>query len=202
MSTEETTTQTEASAVTANEPKEQDEKHVDSDQTVGKDASVTLPLNQVFEMVKNERRRLTIDYLRQHPGRISLGELAEEIAAIENDKSIKAISSKERKRVYVGLYQCHLPKMDDLDVVEFNKDRGWIELGPNAERLYPYVDSDDSQPDIGFPRVYLSLCGVAALILTLSAAGGIVTDVVSLVVTTGLIGVVATGALYQTYIES
>jgi len=34
---------------------------------------------------------------------VQLGHLAEHIAAIENDKPIKALDSQERKRVYVAL---------------------------------------------------------------------------------------------------
>ncbi|MFB6358651.1 MAG: hypothetical protein ABEJ96_06540, partial [Thiohalorhabdaceae bacterium] len=55
--------------------------------------------------------------------RAELGDLAEHIASIENDKPEVALSSTERKRVYVALYQCHLPKMDDIGVIDFDEDR-------------------------------------------------------------------------------
>jgi hypothetical protein len=137
----------------------------------GERAPVDLPLDQVFEMVKNERRRLAIDFLQEHEGDVTLGELAEHIAAIENDKPVKAISSKERKRVYVGLYQCHLPKMDDLDIIEFNQDRGLIRLGPNADRLFPYIDSEPEEQAVAWPSLYLGLAAVGGVLLVLSLAG-------------------------------
>lgn len=52
----------------------------------------------------NERRQHVLSYLLitdDEP--VQLGHLAEHIAAIENDKPIKALDSQERKRVYVAL---------------------------------------------------------------------------------------------------
>jgi len=43
------------------------------------------------------------------------------------DSAPEKLTSRERKRVYVGLYQCHLPKMDGVGVIEFDKNRGTIE---------------------------------------------------------------------------
>lgn len=175
----------------------------DSEPTGEDDGGIALPLDQVFEMVKNERRRLTIDYLKNNPGKTSLGELSEKIAAIENDKPIKAITSKERKRVYVGLYQCHLPKMDDLDVIKFNKDRGWIELGPNAERLYPYVNMDEEgDDDIAWHKLYFGLAAITGATLVLATASGVVTDFLLLAITTTLIGIVGSTSIYQLLSES
>jgi hypothetical protein len=60
-----------------------------------------LPLDQVFEILKNSRRRQTLHYLFENDGKATLSELAEHIAALENDVDIKAITSSQRKRVYV-----------------------------------------------------------------------------------------------------
>lgn len=107
-------------------------------------AGYELPLDEVFETLKNSRRRETLRYLRENGGETTLSDVAEHIAALENDTTVRAISSAQRKRVYVGLYQCHLPKMDDTDVIDFEQNRGTIELGPNAEQLYPYLEEPET----------------------------------------------------------
>ena len=122
-----------------------DSRTEDSDEGSGQVAD--LELDQVFEILKNQRRRVVLRYLNEHDGPIDLGELAEHVAAVENDVSVSAISSDQRKRVYVGLYQCHLPKMDDMDIVSFNKNRGRISLGPNADRLNPYLQPPSDERD-------------------------------------------------------
>jgi len=99
-----------------------------------------LPLDVVFDMLKNERRRKVLEYIRTEEGPFTLSELAEHIAALENDKDVAALNSTERKRVYVGLYQCHFPRMADAGVIEFDRNRGTLRIGDNAEQLFPYLD--------------------------------------------------------------
>lgn len=94
-----------------------------------------LPLDVVFEILKNRRRRLALCYLHEHPGPVDIDDLSVYIAAVENDKPEREITAKERKRVYVGLYQWHLQKMADVGVIETDRKLN-VELGPNAEEVY------------------------------------------------------------------
>jgi hypothetical protein len=118
----------------------------------------------VFEILKNERRRTVLNYLAEHEEPVSLGDLAEFVAANENDTPIEQISSRERKCAYVGLYQCHLPKMDNMDIIEFNQNRGLVETGQNTDQLKQYMDWSDS-PARPWPLYYgtVSIAGIAAL---------------------------------------
>ncbi|WP_254768542.1 DUF7344 domain-containing protein [Salinilacihabitans rarus] len=101
----------------------------------------------IFELLKNRRRREVLEYLLEAEGTVTLGELAEQIAAWENDTSVSALSSDQRKRVYVALYQTHLPKMDDAGIVDYDQDRGLIELSDNADLLLMYLDTDAHRRD-------------------------------------------------------
>ncbi|PSP91446.1 hypothetical protein BRC87_02895 [Halobacteriales archaeon QS_4_66_20] len=125
-----------------------------------------LGLDQLFEVLQNQRRRCVLKYLREHEEATTLSDLSEQIAAWENDKEVRRISSSERKRVYVALYQCHLPKMDDMGVVEFEKARGTIEPGEHIERCYEYLDVPESGSDLQWPRYYAALAaGTLAMLL-------------------------------------
>ena len=99
-------------------------------------------LDVIFDILKNQRRRHVLRYLREHET-TTLSDLAEHVAALENDKDVRELTSSERKRVYVGLYQCHLPRMSDAGVIEFDSDRGRIELRDTADQLDEYLDVDD-----------------------------------------------------------
>lgn len=113
---------------------------LDEDASTDEAVREALPLDVTFEILKNRRRRLVLEYIRDMEESTTIGELAEHIAAIENDTTVQQLNAQQRKRVYIGLYQCHLPKMDDAGVVEFNQDRGLIALGANVEPLYEYLD--------------------------------------------------------------
>lgn len=128
-----------------------------------------LSLDEVFELLKNSRRRHTLRHLREND-RIELGELAEHVAAIENDTSPQGVTSDQRKRAYVGLYQCHLPKMDEMGAIDFDRDRGVIERGPNADQLERFLDPR-SEVD-RWPLYYLGAAG-GGLVAILAALVGV-----------------------------
>jgi hypothetical protein len=96
----------------------------------------TVTKSEVFDVLKNERRRAVIQFLDDRGGSGTLSEVAELIAAEENDTTVERLTSSERKRVRIALYQCHLPRMHKMGVVDFDKHRGTIALrDPAAEVL-------------------------------------------------------------------
>lgn len=99
-----------------------------------------LPQDVVFGLLSAERRRRLLVFLDEIDGETTLNEAAEVIAAEENDVAVSELTSDQRKRVYVGLYQSHLPKLADAAVIEYDRDRGTIALNEAvAERLFPHL---------------------------------------------------------------
>lgn len=159
-----------------------------SDSGESTDQPEPLSLDIVYDILKNERRRRVLRYLDESGGTATLSDLAVHLAAIENDKEEKLVSSKERKRLYVGLYQCHLPRMDSSGVVDFDSDRGTIETTAQFPELFEYLDVDEEADDDQFfwPGVYLGASGVATVILTTGALdvapGGVAQSLTALAV--------------------
>lgn len=128
--------------------------------------------DEVFEMLQNERRRRILRYLLDADDVMTIGELAERIAAVENDTTVAALNSTQRKRVYVALYQTHLPKMDDVGVIDYDRDRGRVRIADNADLLTFYLDERSDGGDDWYRRyLTLSVLG-AALVVVGYALGG------------------------------
>lgn len=123
----------------------------------------SVSLDVVFDILSNSRRRLVLSRLREVGGESTTSDLAEYIAAIENDKPQEELTSQERKRVYVGIYQTHLPKMDDADVVDVD-DRGAVTLGRNADAVYQFLETSDGD-DSPWPRYYAAHTGLSGVAL-------------------------------------
>ena len=161
-----------------------------------KDVPTSLSLDIVFDMLKNERRRRVLHYLKTNEGPFTLGELAEHIAALENDKSVQALSSGERKRVYVGLYQCPLPRMDDAGVIEFDRNRGSVELGPNADQLDEFLDIETAEDAPDWPTYNLAISVIGGALFLgaefLSPVGW-----VSTVIVLAVLGAIVASAVLQ-----
>ena len=115
-----------------------------------------LSKDESFDLLSNHRRRYALYCLMQNEEELTLGELADMVAAWENGVDTDAVSYEERKRVYTSLQQVHLPRMDDLDVVEFDDSEGRVTRDDAAEHLEGYLEvvRDD---DIPWSVLYLGL---------------------------------------------
>lgn len=135
-----------------------------------------LPLDIIFGLLKNKRRRRVLRYLEEESENVDLGSLAEALAAEELDKPVGALRSDERKRVYISLYQCHLPKLDDAGVIEFESDRGTIRRTERTADLLYYLqrvnlsnESDDSS-ESSWPHRYVGISFGGGVIYLLQAS--------------------------------
>ena len=156
----------------ARDPRDMKETYADKTDLSSADQRVaaqseedSLSLDERFEILKNERRRLVLRLLKESDEPMKLTDLADEVTAIENETNVDAITSEQRKRVYVGLYQFHLPKMEKMDVIEYDQDRGDIALDKAGKQLYQEYSSDGNHEWTG-QRAYLAvaLVGVGSLI--------------------------------------
>lgn len=94
-----------------------------------------IPMDEMFEILKNERRRRVLTTLDRADEPVELGDLAEAIAAAENGTTPDRVDSTQRKRVYVALYQCHLPKMATIGVIDYDSRSGRVELTDDARSV-------------------------------------------------------------------
>ena len=158
-----------------------------------KDQSPQLSLNKQFELLMNQRRRWVISYLMETGDTSTTGELAEHVAALENGKVEGGeITSKERKAAYVGLYQCHLPKMNDYKVINFRKARGIIELQDPAYELEQYLYHEEAE---SWPFAYLGITVGGGVLYSVATIAGL-SDLASLALGATLFGLVVTATLH------
>lgn len=134
------------------------------DREVTKPPAANLSLDVVFNILRNRRRRLVLQSIEEEEGTTTLSDLAEHIGGIENDKPPAALNAQERKRVYVGLYQCHLPKMDDAGAIEFDKNRGTVDRGPMVDTYHTYLERE-VETRRQWAKYYGGLTGVSAAAL-------------------------------------
>ncbi|MEZ3117164.1 hypothetical protein RYH80_14710 [Halobaculum sp. MBLA0147] len=138
-------------------------------QPEGVQTDQTLDHDEVFTLLKNRRRRAVLSLLSDVP-ETTLSDLADEIAADENDTTPDRLSSSQRKRVYISLYQNHLPKLADAGVIEYDRNRGDIRRLPTADRLQRYLDRlEGESADSGVGTVHR----VGGAVAVVSIAGSL-----------------------------
>jgi hypothetical protein len=119
---------------------------------------------EVFDAVKNLRRRYVLYYLQRYGGRVELGELAEQVAAWENDTTVSEVSPSQRKSVYSALHQTHLPKLEAAGVLRYDAERSIVRASDTAAGLDMQLASDP-QTSLPWHQLYLALAGVSLLLL-------------------------------------
>jgi len=98
-----------------------------------------LELGEVMEILRARRRRVVLDALDRE-GEATFGDLVDYAA-----REIHGLgySTTERKRLYVALYQNHLPKLDDYGVVSFvGSEEGEVPTGED-DRIRKGATFDD-----------------------------------------------------------
>lgn len=131
----------------------------------GETANSGIDRGEIFEVLSNDRRRYVIEYLceQQRGRRIGFRELVDRVAVRENDTTIEQLDSSDRKCVYTALRQTHLPKLDSANVVDYDNQRGEVELADAADEVRVYMEYVPGD-DISWSQVYLMLSAVCGLL--------------------------------------
>lgn len=89
--------------------------------------SVPHTIHEVSKAINNPRRRKTIVIVDGVEEPIEVGTLAMLIAALETDSTIQEVTSRQRKRVYVSLYQNNLQSLQETGVIEYRERAGEVQ---------------------------------------------------------------------------
>lgn len=142
---------------------------VDADRSSGEESTQKdLSKDEIFDVLRNGRRRAAIVHLRRHDGEMSVSDVATCVAADEYDVAPENLSADQYKRVYTGLYQCHFPRVEALGIVEFDTDENTVRLTPRASALDPFLDDGETADR---PWIKLGVAIATALLVALGWAG-------------------------------
>ncbi len=107
--------------------------------TVGTDTGADdLDEGTIHDVLRNDRRRLVIESLRDGDGSADVGDLARSIAARETGDDPPP--TNKRQSVYVSLHQTHLPKLDSLGIVAYDPNGREVELQERVEEIEVYME--------------------------------------------------------------
>lgn len=129
-----------------------------------------LSRDEIFTALSNRRRRNVIAYLKQNGDDARVRDIAEQLAAWENDLEIVEVSYKQRKRVYTALHQSHLPKLASNGFIAYEPDRGLVSLTEGSKQLDVYLEVVPKN-EILWSEYYVGLAVVCGLLGGAAAIG-------------------------------
>ena len=124
-----------------------------------------LPAEQVYAILANERRRRALEQLESVGGVVTVHELSTLIAGHETGESPPP--KRSRESVYTSLVQTHLPKLEDLGVVAYDRGTQTIELSRHARDVSLYTEIV-AKGGITWSELYRAL-GIVSLTVLLAA---------------------------------
>jgi hypothetical protein len=131
------------------------------------DSEETLAEADIHDVLRNDRRRLVLERLSDGDERQTVSDLAEYIASVESGEDPPP--RNVRQSVYVSLHQTHLPKLDDLGIVEYDASAKAVIRAENADDVAVYMEVVPKNA-ISWAEYYFGL-GVFGLV---TAAGHVV----------------------------
>ncbi|MFP9193544.1 hypothetical protein ACLI4Q_18140 [Natrialbaceae archaeon A-CW1-1] len=124
-----------------------------------------------FHVLQTSRRRDVLRYLHQSGGAVDIRDLTDWVAAREHETTPEQLNSSQRQRVYISLYQTHLPKLDEYRIVRYDKDRGTVEPTERIEEFVEYLEPLSEEPDREWWRLYVLVTGISTILVSLSTVG-------------------------------
>lgn len=85
-------------------------------------------LDAVFRALADYRRRCVCHYLSQADGPIPVADLAELVAASMTEKTRAVLTSAEIEKTRAELVRMHIPKLEEVDVVDHDREEGTVAL--------------------------------------------------------------------------
>ncbi|WP_290810230.1 hypothetical protein [Halovivax sp.] len=123
-----------------------------------------LTKGEIFEVLRNQRRRYVLQYLKQDARPVELGDLAQQVAAWEYETTPKDVTPEQRKRVYTTLQQTHLPKMDKAGILDFDSDTGIVEATDRTRAITVYLEIVPGH-EFAWRELYLSLGAISCALV-------------------------------------
>lgn len=154
------------------------------------EADETMSRSEAFDLLSSHRRRYALHMAKRAEGPLELSDIAEQVAAWENDKDLKAVTSDERHRVYTSLQQTHLPAMDDAGVIEY--DNGTVTLTDGSRNVDIYLDVVPEN-SIPWGMYYLGLALFFGVLIVASVLG-VLPDIFPDIALGGMVVVVLLGS--------
>ncbi|WP_135828637.1 DUF7344 domain-containing protein [Halorussus halobius] len=100
-----------------------------------------LPTDRAFDLLGDATRRRTVAALRAADGAVALDDLVDDVVERVSDGTPGDVPSDRRERVAASLHHCHLPKLDDADVVAYDPTENRVAVTPDADELAPFLDA-------------------------------------------------------------
>jgi DNA-binding transcriptional ArsR family regulator len=136
----------------------------ESEVTGGPDEEGRIPRDDLFVVLKNDRRRATIRLLAEREEPVSLSDVATHVA----DSEAETGSGGSYRSTYVSLQQSHVPLLEEYGVVRYDRESKTLRKGPQLGPVVDYLSETGTgtgRSRVPAPELAVTVGGLAVLLL-------------------------------------
>lgn len=118
------------------------------------------PRGDVCTALSDRYRRYALAHLHERDQPASTEELATQVAAIDLDKPLREVTEDERRQMVAELHHVHLPKLEDLGLVQLKgEDRVVMADAPAGmwPNLWDLIEGTDQEREEELNRIFEAL---------------------------------------------
>jgi hypothetical protein len=98
--------------------------------------------DELFGLLADSRRRHAVAVLEAYGERLSLADVADEVASMEAGRPLPELSAETVLEVYCALYHTHVPLLERADVVCYDQQTDTVSLVADPDELAPFLEHD------------------------------------------------------------
>lgn len=99
--------------------------------TAGNESSI----DDLFEILTDGRRRTALSVMSGRESPMDVEALARAVAARESDVAPASVSDPVLEAVHITLHHVHLPKLDDVSLVDYDRDEKTVAATSTADAI-------------------------------------------------------------------
>ena len=106
----------------------------------------------VLEMCQDQHRRIVLAVLATEKRSLTVNDLVTTIVRHNHHASSSEIPEDELLRIRLALHHVHIPKLEDLSLVDYDQERQLVDPTPQFESLQPQLSAIiNVDPDLEAP---------------------------------------------------
>ncbi|NUB91653.1 hypothetical protein HTZ84_09410 [Haloterrigena sp. SYSU A558-1] len=108
--------------------------------------------NTLLELCQEHHRRIILAVLATEKRSLTVNDLTKAIVKHNHHTPLLEVSEEESRQIRISLHHMHIPKLEDLSLIEYDQERQLVEPTPQFDQLQPQLSAViDADPELEAP---------------------------------------------------
>lgn len=112
----------------------------------------TTEYDTILELCQPQHRRIILAVLAAEKRSVTMNDLTKSIVKHNHHAPLTEVSEEDTTQIRLSLFHVHIPKLEDLSLVDYDPERQLVEPTPQFDQLQPQLSAIvDADPGLEPP---------------------------------------------------